>query len=297
MTSVACSPTRPSAVADPRISALIRCRNEEQGIGRLIDTLRAQTIAESIEIVVIDSGSRDRTLEEIRRRGLEPLEIRPKDFSYGGALNIAANAATAPLCVSISAHARPKDSGWAARMVDAFDDARVACAFGQRMDPDAGRPLEAPILQDLDHALAHPFWGYANSAGGFRHDLWRQRPFDEALIASEDLEWALYWQRQGWLVLLDPALDIEHSHRDEGPLKTFRRSRNEVACVARFQPVDPFTLNDVLGEWWKGPHLHRSNLRARLDPRRIGRLAGKYVGLRRTGSVVSTSPRTERIQQ
>jgi GT2 family glycosyltransferase len=267
-------------VAEPAISALIRCRDEERGIGRLIDALRNQTIADSIEIVVIDSGSQDRTLEEVRRREIEPLEIEPEEFSYGRALNLAANAATASLCVAISAHACPKDSGWAERMVRAFDDRRVACAFGQRMDPDEPRRLARPFLQDLGHARAHPFWGYANSAGGFRHALWSLRPFDEELIASEDLEWALYWQRQGWLVLLDPVLDVEHSHRDEGPRKTFRRIRNEVACVSKFQPVDPLSLRAVIAEWWNGPHLHRSDLRARLDPRRIAALAGKYVGLR-----------------
>lgn len=267
-------------MADAQLSALIRCRDEEWGIGRLIDGLRAQTIADSIEIVVIDSGSRDGTVAEVRRRGLDPLQIRPEEFSYGRALNIAANVATAPLCLSISAHACPKDSGWAARMVAAFDDQRVACAFGQRMCPDRPRPLDGPLLQDLEHAQAHPFWGYANSAGGFRRELWGQRPFDEDLIASEDLEWASYWQQQGWLVLLDPALDVEHSHRDEGPLKTFRRIRNEIACVSTFQDVDPLPLLRVIGEWWNGAHLHRSRLRARLDPRRVATLAGKYAGLK-----------------
>lgn len=279
MTSAGWSPTARAAVAEPELSALIRCRDEERGIGRLIDALRDQTIADAIEIVVIDSGSRDGTLAEVRRRAIEPLEIQPDEFTYGRALNLAANAAAAPLCVAISAHARPRDSGWAERMVRAFEDDRVACAFGQRMHPDEPRRLDRPMLQDLGHAQAHPFWGYANSAGGFRRALWSQRPFDEDLIASEDLEWAGYWQRQGWLALLDPALDIEHSHRDEGPLKTFRRIRNEVACVAQFRDVEPLPLRGALAEWWRGPHLHRSDLRARLDPRRMASLAGKYVGL------------------
>jgi rhamnosyltransferase len=270
-------------MAQPELAALIRSRNEERGIGRLIDSLRTQTIADSLEIVVIDSGSEDRTVTEVRNRGLEPLQIRSEEFTYGRALNVAANAAGAPLCVSISAHARPRDNGWAARMVACFEDERVACAFGQRMHPDEPRPLQEPLLQDFEHARAHPFWGYANSAGGFRRDLWSRRPFDEELAASEDLEWALYWQRQGWLVLLDPALDIEHSHRDEGPRRTFRRIRSEVACVSTFQPVDPLPLHRAVAEWWSGPHLHRSNLRARLDPRRMATLAGKYIGLKHPG--------------
>jgi rhamnosyltransferase len=265
------------------LSALVRCRDEVRGIGPLIDTLRAQTMSDSIEIVVIDSGSRDGTLEEVRRRGIEPIEIRPEEFTYGRALNLAAAEATAPLCVAISAHARPLDEGWAARMVAAFDDQRVACAYGERVAPDL-QPLSAPLLQDVDHARSFPFYGYSNSAGGFRHELWKRRPFDEQLAASEDREWAWHWLRHGWLVLLDPALAVEHSHADEGPLRTFARARGNLAATRRFRDVAPLPLKTVIAEWWQGPHLHRSDARARLDPRRIAQLAGKYAGLRWPGA-------------
>jgi glycosyltransferase involved in cell wall biosynthesis len=266
-------------VTNPRLTALIRCRDEERGIGLLLDTLHGQTIADAIQIVVIDSGSADGTLEEARRRGIEPLQIRPEQFTYGRALNLAAAAAQAPVCVSISAHALPTDDGWAARVVAAFDDPRVACAFGQRVTPDL-RPLEEPVFQDAQQADATPFWGYSNSAGAFRRELWQQRAFREELPASEDLEWALHWQRQGWLVRLDPALVVEHSHDDEWPLMSFKRIRRNRGAVTRFRRVDPPSVRSVFREWWFGPHLHRSNWRARLDPRRVAKLAGQYTALR-----------------
>jgi glycosyltransferase involved in cell wall biosynthesis len=261
----------------------VRCRDEVRGIGPLIDALRQQTLSNSIEIVIVDSGSQDGTVEEVRRRGLEPLCIPPEEFTYGRALNLAAARASAPLCVAISGHARPLDAGWASRMVAAFDDPRVACAFGETVEPDL-RPLSGPLLQDLRHAEAHPFYGYSNSSGGFRRELWEQRPFDEELAASEDREWAWYWLRQGWLVRLDPALAVHHSHADEGPWRTFARARGNRAATRRFREVDPLPLRAVIAEWWSGPHLHRSNLRARLDPRRMAQLAGKYAGLRWPGA-------------
>jgi glycosyltransferase involved in cell wall biosynthesis len=276
-------------MSPPQMSALIRCRDEVRGIGPLIDALRAQTglradtKSNSIEIVVVDSGSRDGTVEEVRRRGIEPIRIAPDEFTYGRALNLAAAAANAPLCVAISAHARPLDEGWADRMLSAFDDQRLACAFGERVGPDL-QPLTAPLLQDLAHAQAHPFYGYSNSAGGFRRELWEQRPFDEELPASEDREWAWYWLQRGWLVLLDPGLAVHHSHADEGPLRTFARARGNRAATRRFRELEPLSLRAVIAEWWRGPHLHRSKLRARLDPRRAAQLAGKYVGLRWPGT-------------
>jgi len=267
-------------VTDPRLTALIRCRDEERGIGSLIDTLRAQTIADAIQIVVIDSGSRDHTVDEVRRRGIEPLQIRPDEFTYGRALNLAAAQAAAPICLSISAHVRLPDDGWAGRVEHAFDDQQVACAYGPKREPQGLRPLTGPLLQDVAHAEAHPLWGYSNSSGAFRRELWQRHPFDEKLAADEDLEWAWYWLRAGWLVRLDPDLAVHHSHAGEGPVRTFRRRRAEAAAVRQFREVDPLPLRSVLAEWWVGPHLHRSNLRARLDPRRLAGLAGKYAGLR-----------------
>ena len=168
-------------------------------------------------------------------------------------------------------------------MVGAFADQRVACAFGERVGPDL-QPLDGPLLQDLQHAQTHPFYGYSNSAGGFRHELWKSRPFDEQLRSTEDREWAWYWLRQGWLVRLDPELAVYHSHGDEGPVRTFTRARGNLAATTRFRGLDPSPLRAVAAEWWQGPHLHRSNLRARLDPRRMAALAGKYAGLRWPGT-------------
>lgn len=264
----------------PLVSALIRCRDEEAGIGPLLDSLRGQSIGDRAELVVIDSGSRDRTVEEILRRGVEPLRIPAAEFSYGRALNRAAEAAAAEICVAISAHALPPDPGWLERILTAFDDERVACAFGERVGPDL-RPLEGPLPQDLAHAERHPFYGYSNSAGGFRRSLWERRPFDEELAASEDKEWALHWLRQGMLVMLDPALAVHHDHRDEGPVRTFRRARADFSAYRAFRDVEPVSARDVLVEWWRGAHTHRSRIRALGDPRRAAMIAGKYAALRR----------------
>lgn len=269
-------------MSQPWLSILIRARDEEQGIGRLIDSLRTQTIASEIEIVVIDSGSRDATVAEVRRRGLEPIAIPSAEFSFGRALNLAAEPASAPVCVALSAHALPTDREWCRRMAAAFEDERVACAFGERLDPEL-RPLGGPLLQDRPHADRHPLYGYSNSAGGFRRELWERRPFDPGLAASEDKEWAWHWLGEGWLVKLDPALAVHHSHRDEGPLETFRRVRGDVAAQRSFRPLHPVPLPELAREWWRGPHAHSSAARARLDPRRLAMLAGKYVGLRGSG--------------
>src|SRR5436309_190513 len=78
---------------------------------------------------------------------------------------------------------------------------RVACAYGARVGPDL-RPMGAPLIQDLEHAQAHPFYGYSNSAGCFRRGLWTGRPSFPTRRSSDVLEWAWHWLHQGWLVRL-----------------------------------------------------------------------------------------------
>jgi glycosyltransferase involved in cell wall biosynthesis len=91
---------------------------------------------------------------------------------------------------------------------------------------------------------------------------------------------AWHWQCEGRLVRLDPALAVHHSHAGEGPLRTFRRARGDVAAVRSFRPVPTLDARAALGEWWRGPWSHRSALRARVDPRRAAVLAGEWAGLR-----------------
>src|SRR3954471_19042121 len=108
----------------PLASIVIRTKDEAASIGRLLDILRGQTIADRLELIVVDSGSTDGTVDIVRDHGVEPIEIPAASFTFGGALNTGCEAACGPLIVALSAHAFPADERWAARMVAAFDDER-----------------------------------------------------------------------------------------------------------------------------------------------------------------------------
>ena len=79
--------------------------------------------------------------------------------------------------------------------------------------------------------------------------------------------------------MLDPALRVRHSHADEGPLATYRRARGDFAATRSFRPVPRVGLREMRERWLRGPHAHRSTVRA-LDPRRAAMLAGKWRALR-----------------
>lgn len=151
------------------------------------------------------------------------------------------------MIVALSAHAFPPDEGRLERMVSWFEDDTVACAYGQARD-ESGAPLPGPMRQDAGMLERNPSWGYPNSAGGLRAELWRERPFREDMPGTETREWSRWALGRGGVCVLDPS--------------------------------PPYTAGEALDDWWGDQGRRRSRARARLDPRRMARLAGKWKGRR-----------------
>jgi glycosyltransferase involved in cell wall biosynthesis len=267
----------PLGVSPALVRVVIRAKNEAASIGTTLERLAEQTIADQAEIVVVDSGSSDGTLDIVGRSDVRLIEIPPESFTYGGSLNTGCRDADTPFLVALSAHAPPVGETWLERLLAPFEDERVCAVCGYEKAPD-GSPLTAPLIQDQALAQAHPFWGYSNSAGAFRTELWRQRSFREDMPGTEDKEWAWHWLKQGYVVVVDPALVTEHSHADEGLVQTFRRARLEWEGFGAYLELEPYGARELARDWWQQLDGYPSHLRARVGPRRLVRLAGKWRG-------------------
>ena len=262
-------------------SVIVRAKDEGRNIGRTVALLDAQTVRDRLEVIVVDSGSRDDTVAIARAAGTRIIEIPPESFTFGRALNIGCRAASAEVLIALSAHAYPVDRTWAQRTVEPFADERVACVSGRPTGP-AGEPLTGPRLADKEELRANPFWGHSNVSGGFRARLWRERGFREDMPSTEDKEWALYWAERGFVTVIDPTLEVEHSHDDDTLRQIVRRARREWEGFPMYLDLPRHGARELVREWWTKRDGCRSQLRARLSPRRLARAIGKYQGLRTT---------------
>lgn len=121
------------------VSVIIPTKNAGKDFPILMKTLNAQRGFEKIEVVVVDSGSTDETLETAKLLGATVINIKPEDFSHSGARNLGAKAASGDYLLFIVQDALPPNDTWLATMYMTLienDLAVVSCAETPREDAD-----------------------------------------------------------------------------------------------------------------------------------------------------------------
>jgi rhamnosyltransferase len=272
------SPSANNAVA----SVIVRAKNESNDIERCLKSLRAQSVP--VEIIVVDSGSTDSTVDIARRYCDVLLEISPADFSYGRALNLGAEAASAPIHVALSAHCWASDPEWIERALFLYADESVAATGGNGALFD-GSPLFEQHNQTLEEARRFPYWGYSNHAGTWRAHVWRKHRFNETIEACEDTEWGFRLLNDDWKIAIHPLLVISATHRRAGGARDlFQRSRKEARATMSFAQPRPLTLLSSARTWWtEVPANDYPAFINRMNYFRAAEIAGRYVGQREGG--------------
>ena len=214
----------------PRVTVVIRTKNEATHIGDVLNKVREQRDVD-FDIVVVDSGSTDQTLDFVAQHPVKLVKIPADEFTYGRALNRGISEATGEFVAFLSAHAMPLDRNWLANLVAPFSDPEVVGVVGKSLPHPDCNPFDRRGLlrrfsterQYLHHDSSVTF-SNANSAA--RKSALDQFAFDEALPYSEDLHWSRHWMKQGKRIVYEPTATVYHSH-NETPPQLFARFYNE----------------------------------------------------------------------
>jgi rhamnosyltransferase len=211
-------------LSELRASIIIRTRNEERALGATLDSVLAQRVPPH-EVLVIDSGSTDRTLVVAGRYPVRVLTISPHEWGYARALNRAGSEATGDILVCLSAHCVPVDTDWLGNLLRHFENPRVAGVWGKQLRP--GRPLPdpgPPMCQEPGtYGVENRTWGLSNANSAVRRSLWEQLPFDESMPAAEDKAWGRAMMDSGYSIVHDPAAAVWHGRHSI--LGAYRRQR------------------------------------------------------------------------
>lgn len=195
------------------ISVVIRTLNAASTLPAVLAGL---VIEPGDELIVVDSGSTDATLDIARRRNAKILQIPQAQFTYGRSLNMGFSAARNDWVLTLSSHCIPMPVR--GDHLQLFRDAvsrypeGFAAAAGPFHNTELDRVLMGGVtfyqLEDLAHGFGFPA-GNPNCL--YRRSCWVQHPFDETVETAEDFEWYFWALKQGYTIAVVHAATARYA--------------------------------------------------------------------------------------
>ena len=242
-------------------SIVIRTLNEARHLNDLLQAVATQqTNGLNHEIILVDSGSTDGTLEIAERHGCRIRHITREEFSFGRSLNIGCQAATGDILVITSGHCVPTDDHWLQRLCQPIVDGQTEYTYGRQVGGPESHFSECRIFAKYyPERSCIPQEGFfcnnANSA--LLRSAWAQHRFDEDLTGLEDMELAQRMVRNGERVAYVAEAAVFHYHNESWP-HVRRRFEREAIALQKIMPqvhvgiID--TLRYVATSIWKDWH-------------------------------------------
>jgi rhamnosyltransferase len=262
------------------VGIVIRTLDEGAWIARCLDTLRAQRGGFELDILVVDSGSSDATVELARAHGAEVFELPPSEFDYSRSLNVGVERVRGDVIVSLSAHAIPVGDEWLERLLAPFADPVVAGVWGRQIPWEKApwKEVERLQLRFGTESRVHPpapveELAFSNAASAFRRSVWSELPFVPPAV--EDLDWARRAVGAGWKVAYASDAVVHHSHDEPARAQAQRlidisRAHDAGASPRRL----PRTLREAGGLVYRDG---RAILRLSVPRRRRGALLAQLL--------------------
>lgn len=205
------------------VSIIIPVKNGEKTLGDTLSMIYSQESQYLFEVIIIDSGSTDNTLQIAKSHPVRVYTIKPDEFAHGKVRNFGAELAHGKYLVYTTQDAIPFNELWLANLIRNFEEPDVAGVYGRQIPYETTNPIESFFISnhypetrsvkrkgsgslDIDTI----FFSDVNSS--LRKTVWEKYPYDNEIITSEDGEWAKKVLLAGYTIVYDPTSAVYHSH-------------------------------------------------------------------------------------
>ncbi|MBM9613656.1 glycosyltransferase [Desulfobulbus rhabdoformis] len=231
------------------VSIVIRTLNEALHLDALLTSI-ANQIAPRLnpEVVLVDSGSTDSTLEIAHQHGCRICTIDRADFSFGRSLNIGCDAARGDILVFISGHCIPTDDQWLSRLCAPLLEGKADYVHGGQIGDENTRFSESRIFAkyfppDSRFSSTEFYCNNANSA--ITRNAWHKFRFDEELTGLEDMDLAQKIIHDTGTIGYVAEAKVMHLHHESWSTVR-RRFEREAIALQKIMPQVHVGLGDML---------------------------------------------------
>jgi rhamnosyltransferase len=214
-----------------QVSIVIPVLNGGPVLEEALTAIRCQQGDFSLELLCLDSGSRDGSREVCARFGARMVDVLPGTFNHGATRNQGIALSRGEFVVLLVQDAVPVGEHWLATLLRNFADPTVAGVYCQqipRADVDVltqrqlnnwvtGKPER--VVQRLNgHAWeALSSWQrlelctFDDVCACLRRAVWEHIPY-RATYFGEDVEWGKEVIQAGYTLVYEPEAAVVHSH-------------------------------------------------------------------------------------
>ena len=235
------------------VSIVIRTLNEEVYLRELLSSIVVQERDNfDIEIVIIDSGSKDETLSIAKSFDAQITHISKDEFTFGRSLNLGSDFSCGEILVYISGHCVPVQADWLATLISPIRNGLAGFTYGRQIGRDTTKYAERKIFDKYFPASSKIpqdgfFCNNANSA--IDRNVWSQYKFDEDVTGLEDMELAKrYCEHNGKIAYVAEA-SVYHIHNERWR-HTQRRYEREAIALQKIMPDVQVTRFDMIRYIW-----------------------------------------------
>lgn len=225
------------------VSVIIPTKNGQEYLEEVLAVVFKQKTPFEFEVIIVDSGSKDRTLEIIKKFPVRLYQIQPQEFGHGKTRNFAASKARGEYLVFLTQDATPANENWLVSIIKPMEEnSQVAGVFGKHLPRKKCDPFQKRMLNEFMDSLGKTavyqlpktgdkekefeknkgilvFFSNVNSA--IRRSVWEKIPFLDVKM-GEDQFWAKEIILAGYKKVYQPSAAVYHSHR-YGPWQQFKR--------------------------------------------------------------------------
>lgn len=239
----------------PSVSILLLTFQGEKYLKETLPAIAAQNYNGRVEILAIDSGSTDQSVNLLHCYGANVFVISQSEFGHGKTRNLAVKKASGEIVVFLSQDACPVGTCWLQKAVSVLENQDVGAAFARQLPRPNATPLErffhdtmygpkSRLVSPLRRGKTNrPFTReeifFSNVCSMARRDVCLRFPFNESIVMSEDQFFARDLLCHGLGIAYAAQVKVLHSHSYD--LKTlFQRNFDSGASITHLTQSEPW---------------------------------------------------------
>ncbi|TOG48141.1 glycosyltransferase [Vibrio parahaemolyticus] len=236
-------------------SVVIRTLNEERYLTELLTSISKQKCElVDLEIVIIDSGSTDKTLDIANQFGARITYIKKEEFTFGRSLNMGCEFAKGDFLVFVSGHCIPSSEHWLDELCRPLLEEKAQYTYGRQIGRDTTKFSEQCHFNKwFPEYNKIPQEGYFcnNANAAVTRETWLKYRFCEKLTGLEDMHLAKQLVEEKGKVAYVAEAPVFHIH-DETWKQVKTRYEREAYALKEIMPDVHFSLSDFLRYYVSG---------------------------------------------